>query len=90
MLAYNTEKLQERLDYLQSTGLEVESVVGMVARVPQLLSLDVKNNLQPKVHYLITQLLGHMEMLACNPTFLTLSLQSRYFAACTVCHLDFT
>lgn len=77
MLAYNPDKLAGRLSYLRSLGLPPRDVAGMVTRLPQLLSLDIASNLQPKVAYLNNQLRGHAGMLAANPVYLTLSLHGR-------------
>ena len=77
VLAYSTAAVQERLDYLASLGLERAAVVGMLARLPQVLSLDIARNLAPKVEYLSTHLMGHAGMLAATPAYLTLSLQHR-------------
>ena len=77
VLAYSSEKLENRLSYLRSLGLSMGDVARMVRRLPQLLSLDIAANLQPKVAYLSKQLHGHPRMLAANPAYLTLSLQGR-------------
>ncbi|KAK9800893.1 hypothetical protein WJX73_007389 [Symbiochloris irregularis] len=77
VLAYSQAKLEGILQYLDSLGLDSEDIVHIITRMPSLLSLNIANNLMPKVNYLNRQLHGHPQMLVANPVYLTLSLQGR-------------
>lgn len=77
VLLYSSAAVHERLDYLFGLGVDRARVAAMVARLPQLLALDVHRNLAPKVRYLLTHLHGNAAMIASNPAYLTLSLNQR-------------
>ena len=49
VLVYKQEKLQARLRYLHSIGLSRAQLVAIAAGNPQILSLDIADNLAPKV-----------------------------------------
>lgn len=85
VLLYSSAAVHERLDYLFGLGVDRARVAAMVARLPQLLALDVHRNLAPKVRYLLTHLHGNAAMIASNPAYLTLSLNQRQVSStCTL------
>ena len=63
--------MEERLEFLQRIGMAV-------ARLPQLLSLDIEANLQPKYRYLLNELGGSVKSICTFPAYFSLSLYQRW------------
>ena len=55
VLVYKQEKLQARLQYLHSIGLSRAQLVAIATCNPQILSLDIADNLAPKVRWISGQ-----------------------------------
>lgn len=78
VLHYLPESMQEKVAYLRDIGMGQEQVTQTILRLPQLLSLDVHRNLQPKYSYLKHQLGGTVKTLCKYPAYFSLSLPGRY------------
>ena len=81
MLHYRLEGMAERLRYLRSIGMTEEQVSCVLQRLPQLLSLDIRNNLMPKYSYLQLELGGDVRTVASYPAYFSLSLPLRYVSS---------
>ena len=77
MLHYRVESMAERLRYLRSIGMTPDQVAVVLQRLPQLLSLDIRNNLVPKYNYLQAELGGSVQTVASYPAYFSLSLPLR-------------
>ena len=55
VLVYKQEKLQARLQYLHSIGLSRAQLIAIATCNPQILSLDIADNLAPKVCWVLGQ-----------------------------------
>lgn len=77
MLHYLPDSMQEKISYLNSIGMGREQISQTIQRLPQLLSLDVRHNLNPKWRYLESQLGGTVRTLCTYPAYFSLSLPSR-------------
>ena len=77
ILHYSTDCMEERLEFLQRIGMSSEEVVLAVARLPQLLCLDIEANLQPKYRYLLNELGGSVKSICTFPAYFSLSLYQR-------------
>lgn len=69
--------MESRIEFLRDTGVSKDRLPKMISRLPQLLCLNIKVNLAPKVEFLRDQLGGCNRTIETNPTFLALSLQNR-------------
>ena len=78
ILHYSTDCMEERLDFLQRIGMSSEEVALAVARLPQLLCLDIEANLQPKYRYLLNELGGSVKSICTFPAYFSLSLYQRW------------
>lgn len=77
LLHYLPESMQEKVSYLRDIGMGSEQVTQTILRLPQLLSLDVRQNLKPKYSYLRSQLGGTVKTLCTYPAYFSLSLPGR-------------
>ena len=77
VLHYLPKSMQEKVAYLRDIGMGQEQVTQTILRLPQLLSLDVHRNLQPKYSYLKHQLGGTVKTLCKYPAYFSLSLPGR-------------
>lgn len=77
ILYYRTESMAEKVHYLRSIGISEESMPGVLTRLPQLLSLDIKGNMVPKYNYLQQQLGGNSATVSGYPAYFSLSLMQR-------------
>ena len=90
VLVYKQEKLQARLQYLHSIGLSRAQLVAIATCNPQILSLDIADNLAPKVRWILGQgwsVRGLWHHLACRSSAylqntLTCKLQACNFSLC--------
>ena len=69
--------MREKVAYLRSIGMSPSQVGVVLQRLPQLLSLDVRNNLVPKYRYLQAELGGTVDTVASYPAYFSLSLPLR-------------
>lgn len=77
VLHYRVECMEEKLRYLRSIGMKAEQMAVVLQRLPQLLSLDIRNNLVPKYNYLQAELGGSVQTVASYPAYFSLSLPLR-------------
>ncbi len=77
VLHYKVESMREKVAYLRSIGMNASQVGVVLQRLPQLLSLDVRNNLVPKYRYLQAELGGTVDTVASYPAYFSLSLPLR-------------
>ncbi len=70
--------MRRRVAYMRSVGMSQDQAAAAFSRLPQLFSLDVNNNLMPKVRYLVQELGGDVATLSNYPAYLSLSLTNRY------------
>ena len=77
ILYYRTESMAEKVQYLRSIGISKDSMPGVLTRLPQLLSLDIKGNMVPKYNYLQQQLGGNSATVSGYPAYFSLSLMQR-------------
>lgn len=77
VLHYRVESMEEKLRYLRSIGMTPDQVSVVLQRLPQLLSLDIRNNLVPKYNYLQAELGGSVQTVASYPAYFSLSLDLR-------------
>eukprot|EP00887_Chlorella_sp_A99_P006820 scaffold2.g6820.t1 len=80
VLHYKIESMQERVNFLRSIGMSAEQVAAALARFPQLFSLNVAANMEPKWAYLVESLGGDVTSLATYPGYFSLSLHNRIIA----------
>jgi mTERF len=77
VLQYRIESMQEKVGYLRSIGMTAEQVPNCLVRLPQLLSLDIRNNLVPKYNYLHDHMGGDVGTVSTFPAYFSLSLPMR-------------
>ena len=78
VLHYDPDSMQEKLQYLKQIGMGQQQRSHSIVRLPQILSLDVKQNLTPKFQYLSSQLGGTLKTLYNYPGYFSLSLSERF------------
>ncbi|KAI7840979.1 hypothetical protein COHA_005208 [Chlorella ohadii] len=81
VLHYKIDSMRERVDYLQNVGLTQAQVAACAHRFPQLFSLDVAANLDPKWRYLTDYICASgadcVDTLCSYPGYFSLSLTNR-------------
>lgn len=80
VLHYKIDSMQERVSFLLSIGLDQAQVAACISRFPQLFSLNVEANLEPKWRYLedyIRTPADSVATLCSYPAFFSLSLMNR-------------
>ena len=77
VLQYRVEAMQEKVSYLRHIGMGAADVPVCLMRLPQLLCLDVRNNLIPKYNYLTEQMGGTVRSVTTFPAYFSLSLPGR-------------
>lgn len=77
MLYLKVESMEDKVRYLHSIGVEGPQMGKVISRLPQLLSLDVANNMAPKFEYLCSELGGTAATIAGFPAYFSLSMPQR-------------
>lgn len=77
MLYLKVDAMEEKVQYLRNIGVHGEQMGKVISRLPQLLSLDVANNMAPKFEYLRSQLGGTVDTIAGFPAYFSLSMPQR-------------
>lgn len=69
--------MEEKVRYLRTIGVGGEQLATVITRLPQLLSLDIANNMAPKFEYLRSELGGTVKDVAGYPAYFSLSMPQR-------------
>jgi mTERF len=77
VLYLRVDSMEERVRYLASIGVGALQMGKVISRLPQLLSLDVANNMAPKFEYLRSELGGTVDTIAGFPAYFSLSMPQR-------------
>ncbi len=73
--------MEEKIRYLRSIGVDAGQLAMVITRLPQLLSLDIANNMAPKFEYLCSELGRGVQDVASYPAYFSLSMPQRCVAA---------
>lgn len=77
MLYLKVEAMEDKVRYLASIGVGAHQMGKVISRLPQLLSLNVANNMAPKFEYLRSELGGTVDTIAGFPAYFSLSMPQR-------------
>ena len=69
--------MEDKVRYLASIGVGAHQMGKVISRLPQLLSLNVANNMAPKFEYLRSELGGTVDTIAGFPAYFSLSMPQR-------------
>lgn len=77
MLYLKVDSMEDKVRYLASIGVGAHQMGKVISRLPQLLSLNVANNMAPKFEYLRSELGGTVDTIAGFPAYFSLSMPQR-------------
>ena len=89
MLYLKVEAMEDKVRYLASIGVGAAQMGKVISRLPQLLSLNVANNMAPKFEYLRSELGGTVDTIAGFPAYFSLSMPQRCTPGAAACCAPF-